>query len=64
MRTDVETNDGMLFDKGYISPYMVTDSERMEAVLTDPYILVTERKIGDRRISCRCSRRSSSRSRS
>jgi chaperonin GroEL len=45
MKTDVETKDGMLFDKGYISPYMVTDSERMEAVLTDPYILVTERKI-------------------
>jgi chaperonin GroEL len=46
MKTDVETKDGMLFDKGYISPYMVTDSERMEAELTDPYILVTERKIG------------------
>jgi len=45
MKTDVEMKDGMLFDKGYISPYMVTDSERMEAVLTDPYILVTERKI-------------------
>jgi chaperonin GroEL len=35
----------MQFDKGYISPYMVTDSERMEATLNDPYILVTERKI-------------------
>ena len=35
----------MQFDKGYISPYMVTDSERMEAVLDDPFILVTERKI-------------------
>jgi chaperonin GroEL len=45
MKTDVETKDGMLFDKGYISPYMVTDSERMEATLSDPYILVTERKI-------------------
>ena len=45
MKTEVETKDGMLFDKGYISPYMVTDSERMEATLTDPYILVTERKI-------------------
>ena len=43
--TKVETKDGMQFDKGYISPYMVTDSERMEATLTDPYILVTERKI-------------------
>src|ERR1700678_2700910 len=45
MKTDVETKDGMLSDKGYISPYMVTDSERMEATLSDPYILVTERKI-------------------
>ncbi len=45
MKTEVETKDGMQFDKGYISPYMVTDSERMEAVLDDPYILVTERKI-------------------
>jgi chaperonin GroEL len=44
-KTDVETKDGMQFDKGYISPYMVTDSERMEATLTDPYILVTERKV-------------------
>ncbi|MGZ3519183.1 MAG: chaperonin GroEL [Vulcanimicrobiaceae bacterium] len=45
MKTEVETKDGMQFDKGYISPYMVTDSERMEAVLQEPYILVTERKI-------------------
>jgi chaperonin GroEL len=45
MKTEVETKDGMQFDKGYISPYMVTDSERMEAALNDPYILVTERKI-------------------
>jgi len=46
MKTEVETKEGMQFDKGYISPYMVTDSERMEASLNDPYILVTERKIG------------------
>ncbi len=45
MKTEVETKDGMQFDKGYISPYMVTDSERMEATLNDPYILITERKI-------------------
>jgi chaperonin GroEL len=45
MKTEVETKDGMQFDKGYISPYMVTDSERMEANLSDPYILITERKI-------------------
>ncbi len=45
LKTEVETKDGMQFDKGYISPYMVTDSERMESVLDDPFILVTERKI-------------------
>jgi len=45
LKTDVETKEGMQFDKGYISPYMATDMERMEATLTDPYILVTERKI-------------------
>ncbi|HET9393946.1 MAG TPA: chaperonin GroEL [Candidatus Rubrimentiphilum sp.] len=45
MKTEVETKGGMQFDKGYISPYMATDMERMEATLHDPYILVTERKI-------------------
>ncbi len=45
MKTEVETKDGMQFDKGYISPYMVTGSERMEATLNDPYLLITERKI-------------------
>jgi chaperonin GroEL len=45
LKTEVETKDGMQFDKGYVSPYMVTDSERMEAILDDPFILVTERKI-------------------
>jgi chaperonin GroEL len=45
LKTEVETKDGMQFDKGYISPYMSTDQERMEAVLDDPYILVTERKV-------------------
>ena len=36
----------MQFDRGYISPYMITDTEKMEAVLNDPYILITDRKIG------------------
>jgi chaperonin GroEL len=45
LKTEVETKDGMQFDKGYISPYMSTDTERMEAVLEDPFILVTERKV-------------------
>jgi chaperonin GroEL len=44
-KTELELKEGMQFDKGYISPYMVTDPERMEAVLQDPYILITERKI-------------------
>jgi chaperonin GroEL len=43
--TDLEFTEGMQFDKGYISPYMVTDSERMEAVLDDPYILLHQGKI-------------------
>ena len=44
-KTELELKEGMQFDKGYISPYMVTDPERMEADLSDPYILITERKI-------------------
>ena len=42
---DIETVEGMQFDKGYISPYMATDMERMEAVLKDPFILLTDQKI-------------------
>lgn len=43
--TTLETVEGMQFDRGYISPYMVTDTEKMEAVLSDPYILITDRKV-------------------
>src|SRR6201746_2274326 len=43
---ELEFTEGMQFDKGYISPYMVTDQERMEAVLEDPYILIANQKIG------------------
>jgi chaperonin GroEL len=43
---DLEFTEGMQFDKGYISPYMITDTERMEAVLEDPYILIANQKIG------------------
>jgi len=43
--TDLEFTEGMQFDKGYISPYMVTDSERMEAVLDDAYVLLHQGKI-------------------
>src|SRR5207253_3882415 len=43
--TQLEVVDGMQFDKGYISPYFVTDPERMEVVLDDPYILLYEKKL-------------------
>src|SRR5215469_14797956 len=45
MGLELEFTEGMQFDKGYLSPYMVTDQERMEAVLEDPYILVNQGKI-------------------
>ncbi len=44
---DLEFTEGMQFDKGYLSPYFVTDQERMEAVLDDPYILIANQKIGN-----------------
>ena len=43
---DLEFTEGMQFDKGYLSPYMITDPERMEAVLEDPYILIANQKVG------------------
>ena len=45
--TDVDVVEGMQFDKGYVSPYMVTDTEKMEAVLDNPYILITDKKISN-----------------
>ena len=45
MTTELEVTEGMRFDKGYISPYFVTDTERMEAVLDEPYLLITDKKI-------------------
>lgn len=42
-----EIVEGMQFDRGYITPYMVTDTEKMEAVLDDPYILITDKKISN-----------------
>jgi chaperonin GroEL len=44
---ELEFTEGMQFDKGYLSPYFVTDQERMEAVLDDPYILIANQKIGN-----------------
>ena len=46
MLTELEFTEGMQFDRGYISPYMITDADKMESVLTNPYILITDRKIG------------------
>lgn len=46
MGTSLSVVEGMQFDRGYISPYMVTDTDKMEAVMSDPYILITDRKIG------------------
>ena len=47
MQTYLETVEGMQFDRGYLSPYFVTDADRMEAVLEDPYILIYEKKISN-----------------
>jgi chaperonin GroEL len=49
MVTELVTVEGMQFDRGYLSPYFVTDAERMECVLEDPYILIHEKKIGSMR---------------
>ena len=49
LETELETVDGMQFDRGYLSPYFVTDAERMEVVLEDPYILIHEKKISNMR---------------
>ncbi|WP_163528512.1 chaperonin GroEL [Halobacillus ihumii] len=45
--TELEVVEGMQFDRGYASPYMVTDQDKMEAVLEDPYILITDKKINN-----------------
>lgn len=45
--TEMEVVEGMQFDRGYISPYMITDTDKMEAVLDNPYILITDKKISN-----------------
>lgn len=47
MGTTLDVVEGMQFDRGYLSPYMVTDAEKMEAVLDDPYVLLTDKKINN-----------------
>src|SRR5262249_34825254 len=49
LETTLEVVEGMQFDRGYLSPYFVTDPERMECVLQDPYILIPEKKTPNRR---------------
>lgn len=45
--TELEISEGMQYDKGYISPYMVSDREKMECVMENPYVLVTDQKINN-----------------
>ena len=47
MKTEMTIVEGMQFDRGYASSYMCTDMEKMEAVLTDPFILITDKKISN-----------------
>ena len=47
MKTELDLVEGMQFDRGYISAYMCTDMEKMEAILDDPYILITDKKISN-----------------
>ncbi len=47
MHTELDTVEGMQFDRGFISAYMVTDVDKMEAILNDPYILITDKKISN-----------------
>ena len=47
MQTELDLVEGMQFDRGYISPYMATDMDKMEAVLDDPYVLITDKKISN-----------------
>jgi len=58
METSLEIVEGMQFDRGYLSPYFVTDAERMEVAFDDAYVLLCEQKLSGMRICCRCSSRS------
>jgi chaperonin GroEL len=58
MTTELEVVEGMQFDRGYLSPYFVTNPDRMECVLEDPYILIHEKKISNMKDCSRSSRRS------
>ena len=53
--TALDVVEGMQFDRGFLSPYFVTDPEKMEAVLEDALVLISDRKIASSRTCCRCS---------
>lgn len=58
MQTELELVEGMQFDRGYVSAYMVTDTDKMEANLEDPYIMITDKKISNIQDILRCLKRS------
>ena len=57
LTTELDVVEGMQFDRGYISPYFITNAEKMRAELEDPYILIHEKKLSNLQACCRCSRR-------
>ncbi len=61
LATELDTVEGMQFDRGYTSPYFVSNTDRMEAALDEPLILITDRRSPRSRICCQCWRRSSNR---
>ena len=54
METELEVVEGMQFDRGYLSQYMVTDNEKMVADLENPYILITDKRSQTSKKSCHC----------